>query len=155
MSKNNQKSFSNTEANDVSCNSVLGRFQINHQQFLIVNLETDSSDLSASLQTEHYEELQRFNIQGKLCAIVKPHQSTKTSLVDIATVLTERELQIATLVASGHANKQIAKQLQISEWTVSTHLRRIFIKLSVDSRAAMVYLCASLIHQVEHNLCGK
>jgi DNA-binding NarL/FixJ family response regulator len=48
--------------------------------------------------------------------------------------------------ALGKQNKHIAKQLKISEWTVSTHLRRIFAKLGVASRAAMVYRCSSLIH---------
>ncbi len=56
-------------------------------------------------------------------------------------VLTARELQIAALVAEGRVNKQIAAELCISEWTVSTHLRRIFAKLDVDTRAAMVSKC--------------
>jgi DNA-binding CsgD family transcriptional regulator len=56
-------------------------------------------------------------------------------------LLTPRELQVAALVAMGRANKQIASELGISEWTVSTHLRRIFSKLGVDSRAAMVAQC--------------
>jgi DNA-binding NarL/FixJ family response regulator len=55
--------------------------------------------------------------------------------------LTSREMQIAKLVAKGRANKQIAAELEISEWTVSTHLRRIFAKLDVDTRAAMVVKC--------------
>jgi DNA-binding NarL/FixJ family response regulator len=59
----------------------------------------------------------------------------ETSLTDL---LTERELQIVMLVARGKVNKQIAYQLRISEYTVSTHLRRIFCKLGVSSRAAMV-----------------
>jgi DNA-binding CsgD family transcriptional regulator len=44
-------------------------------------------------------------------------------------------------VAEGRANKQIAAELGISEWTVSTHLRRIYAKLDVDTRAAMVNRC--------------
>jgi ATP/maltotriose-dependent transcriptional regulator MalT len=60
----------------------------------------------------------------------------------VATLLTGRELQIVTLVAEGRVNKQIASDLRISEWTVSTHLRRIFAKLGVDTRAAMVSRCA-------------
>jgi DNA-binding NarL/FixJ family response regulator len=56
-------------------------------------------------------------------------------------LLTARELEVATLVASGRANKQIASTLGISEWTVSTHVRRMFAKLGVDSRAAMVARC--------------
>jgi DNA-binding CsgD family transcriptional regulator len=64
--------------------------------------------------------------------------------VEVASLLTARELQIAALVASGDSNKQISRQLNISEWTVCSHLRRIFIKLGVDSRAAMVFRCANL-----------
>ncbi len=52
--------------------------------------------------------------------------------------LSEREGAIVRLVASGMVNKQIAFKLQISEHTVSTYLRRIFAKLGVDTRAAMV-----------------
>ena len=62
-----------------------------------------------------------------------------------ADILTRRELQIVMLVAEGRVNKQIADQLKISEWTVSTHLRRIFAKMDVDSRAAMVHRCSALI----------
>jgi DNA-binding CsgD family transcriptional regulator len=56
-------------------------------------------------------------------------------------LLTARELQIVALVAEGRANKQIAAELFISEWTVSSHLRRIYAKLDVDTRAAMVNRC--------------
>lgn len=57
-------------------------------------------------------------------------------------LLTKREMQIAMLVAEGKVNKQIADQLQISEWTVSTHLRRIFAKLGVNNRSAMIFRCS-------------
>jgi DNA-binding NarL/FixJ family response regulator len=73
------------------------------------------------------------------------HKNINTKLIYL---LTEREIQIATLAAHGMSNKKIASHLCISEWTVSTHLRRIFSKLNVDSRAAMVYQCASLIEQL-------
>ena len=126
--------------------TVLGNFQIDRDQFLIISLEQCSTATSATDEIAEYEELERFKIQGQLCAIVKVEGSSSTE-IDIASLLTERELQITTLVASGRSNKQIANQLQISEWTVSTHLRRIFIKLGVDSRAAMVYCCASLIQK--------
>ena len=52
--------------------------------------------------------------------------------------LSPREREIVRLVALGHSNKIIADVLSISSWTVSTHLRRIFSKLGVGSRAAMV-----------------
>ncbi|MCB0208589.1 MAG: helix-turn-helix transcriptional regulator [Anaerolineae bacterium] len=52
--------------------------------------------------------------------------------------LSPREQEIVRLVAKGHSNKVIAKVLDISPWTVSTHLRRVFVKLEVSSRAEMV-----------------
>jgi DNA-binding CsgD family transcriptional regulator len=52
--------------------------------------------------------------------------------------LSPREQQIARMVASGRTNQAIASCLEISFWTVSTHLRRIFSKLAVSSRAEMV-----------------
>jgi DNA-binding NarL/FixJ family response regulator len=52
--------------------------------------------------------------------------------------LTSREREIAGMVAKGYHNKTIAAALKISSWTVCTHLRRIFAKLGVTSRAAMV-----------------
>jgi two-component system, NarL family, nitrate/nitrite response regulator NarL len=59
--------------------------------------------------------------------------------------LSPREQEIVRLVAEGLPNKCISAVLEISSWTVATHLRRIFAKLGVDTRAAMVYRCASLI----------
>lgn len=53
-------------------------------------------------------------------------------------VLSPREYEVARMVARGYPNKTIASVLEISPWTVSTHLRRIFAKLDVASRAAMV-----------------
>lgn len=52
--------------------------------------------------------------------------------------LTPREQSIAQLVAQGLPNKCIAKQLEISPWTVATHLRRLFAKLGVSTRSAMI-----------------
>jgi DNA-binding CsgD family transcriptional regulator len=52
--------------------------------------------------------------------------------------LSPREREIVRMVAQGRPNKVIAAVLNISSWTVCTHLRRIFAKLGVTSRAAMV-----------------
>jgi DNA-binding CsgD family transcriptional regulator len=52
--------------------------------------------------------------------------------------LSPRELEIARMVARGYPNKTIASVLDISTWTVASHLRRVFSKLGVSSRAAMV-----------------
>jgi two-component system nitrate/nitrite response regulator NarL len=52
--------------------------------------------------------------------------------------LSPREHEVARMIAKGYPNKVIASVLEISVWTVSTHLRRIFAKLGVTSRTAMV-----------------
>jgi ATP/maltotriose-dependent transcriptional regulator MalT len=52
--------------------------------------------------------------------------------------LSPREWEIVRMVAQGLPNKVIAGVLNISCWTVCTHLRRIFAKLRVNTRAAMV-----------------
>lgn len=52
--------------------------------------------------------------------------------------LSPRETEVARMVAQGYPNKTIAAVLEISSFTVSSYLRRIFAKLGVNSRAAMV-----------------
>jgi ATP/maltotriose-dependent transcriptional regulator MalT len=52
--------------------------------------------------------------------------------------LTTREIEVLALVARGASNKEIARQLHISESTVKTHLIHIFGKLGVADRTAAV-----------------
>ncbi|AKE40196.1 response regulator [Corynebacterium camporealensis] len=52
--------------------------------------------------------------------------------------LSQRELEILRALATGAGNKQLAKQLFISEATVKTHLIHIYQKLGVDNRTAAV-----------------
>jgi DNA-binding NarL/FixJ family response regulator len=53
---------------------------------------------------------------------------------DWAALLTERERQVATAVAEGASNKEIARQLGITERTVKAHTGAIFEKLGVRDR---------------------
>ena len=50
--------------------------------------------------------------------------------------LTERELEVIRLVASGKTNRAIAAELVLSEKTVARHVSNIFTKLGLSSRAA-------------------
>jgi DNA-binding CsgD family transcriptional regulator len=52
--------------------------------------------------------------------------------------LTERELDVLSLVAEGLTNREISRQLFISPATVRTHLEHIYDKLGVRSRAGAV-----------------
>jgi DNA-binding CsgD family transcriptional regulator len=104
------------------------------------------------VKSVNFEEVTRFEMNQKGYVVFQAEQtpSLPGKKVDLTNILTARELEIAILIALGKQNKHIAKQLKISEWTVSAHLRRIFTKLGVGSRAAMVYQCSSLIHQNLH-----
>ena len=54
-----------------------------------------------------------------------------------AAALSQRELEIARLVARRKSNKAIAKELGISPRTVSTHLSNTFQKLEIGSRGEL------------------
>jgi DNA-binding NarL/FixJ family response regulator len=53
-------------------------------------------------------------------------------------VITEREVEILGLLATGLSNRELAKRLFVSEATVKSHLSHIYTKLEVDTRAAAV-----------------
>ncbi|NGM14619.1 response regulator [Verrucosispora sioxanthis] len=52
--------------------------------------------------------------------------------------LSQRELEVLTLVARGSSNREAAARLFISEATVKTHLLHVYAKLGVNDRAAAV-----------------
>ncbi|STO70503.1 DNA-binding response regulator in two-component regulatory system with NarQ or NarX [Avibacterium paragallinarum] len=54
--------------------------------------------------------------------------------------LTEREMEVLKLIATGLSNKQIATRLFISEETVKVHIRNLLRKLNVHSRVAATVL---------------
>lgn len=55
-----------------------------------------------------------------------------------ATSLSPREIQVLTLVAAGRSNREIGKELFLSETTVKSHLVHIFGKLGVKSRTSAI-----------------
>lgn len=56
--------------------------------------------------------------------------------------LTEREEQILKLLAEGKSNRAIGQALHITESTVKSHLKSLFVKLDVTSRAEAIALAA-------------
>ena len=63
-----------------------------------------------------------------------------------AGLLTEREVQVLRLIASGTTNRGIAGKLKISEKTVARHVSNIFTKLDLSSRSA------ATAYAYDHNL---
>lgn len=55
-----------------------------------------------------------------------------------AVTITEREVEVLELLSRGLGNKEMARELFVSEATVKSHLSHIYTKLSVDTRAGAV-----------------
>jgi DNA-binding CsgD family transcriptional regulator len=56
--------------------------------------------------------------------------------------MTDSELAVARLVAQGLTNREVAWQLFVSPHTVSSHLRRVFVKLDINSRVELTRLAS-------------
>jgi two-component system NarL family response regulator len=82
----------------------------------------------------------------KLCKILFGYVSKEISLHSgkvekcgqPAGDLTCRQRQLMALVAKGMTNKEIAENLQLSEFTVKNHIRRVMTHLQADNRYAAV-----------------
>ena len=70
-----------------------------------------------------------------------------SAVAPLPAALTPREMEVLRLVAQGFANKQIARELQVSEKTAKTHVSNILAKLGVSDRtqAAMCAVRAGLV----------
>ena len=71
-----------------------------------------------------------------------PRRPRRTSPRAGTDVLSAREREVASLVAAGKRNRDVAAALFVSEKTVESHLARIYDKLGVRSRAALAAIVA-------------
>jgi DNA-binding CsgD family transcriptional regulator len=102
----------------------------------------DSNCKVKPTELENSEVILDIEIAGKRYLLVQYQvelpEKIEPMLVRDCTTLSPREQEIARMVMKGYPNKTIAAVLDISVWTVGTHLRRIFSKLGVGNRASMV-----------------
>lgn len=135
---------------DFAC---LASFKLEDQVFAVVPVGTTEKPARTKPRPRSFRGCKVVGelwIEDRLHFIVPTtEEHAEQSCTDISSLLTKRETQIIMLVAEGYVNKQIADKLHISEWTVSTHMRRIFAKLGVDSRAAMVFRCTKQLEQIQ------
>ena len=76
-------------------------------------------------------------------AIIPPADDQKIIDADME-LLTGRETEILNLVALGMSNREIAEQLFVSKYTVESHIKHIYRKLSVSKRTKAVSAARSL-----------
>jgi DNA-binding NarL/FixJ family response regulator len=76
---------------------------------------------------------------------VRPRQAFARNDAAIASLgISARECEVLEMLAAGHANKVIARRLDISPNTVKTHVARLYEKLEVASRTQAIGKARSL-----------
>ena len=68
---------------------------------------------------------------------VPREQGNVANRENVLTVLTERERQIMRLVSGGLLNKEIGRQLNITDGTIKQHLHHIYQKLEISNRTVL------------------
>jgi DNA-binding CsgD family transcriptional regulator len=89
----------------------------------------DTAALELEAATSAFEQL------GALPDLARVEAFTRPELHETHG-LTPRELEVLRLVAAGKTNRDIAKELVVSEHTIARHVQNIFTKLRVSSRTA-------------------
>lgn len=79
------------------------------------------------------------DVMKKILKRLKPEQNNNTS--KNKEILSIRELEVIKLGALGLVNKEIADKLLLSDRTIQSHWRNIFVKLSVSSRIEAITYC--------------
>lgn len=94
-------------------------------------------------------------LDSSLIALLADQQQAPGPASDIADTshLTEREGQTLALIAAGMSNKQIGRELGISDGTVKIYVKNLLQKLNLHSRlelAAWVHNASTLRHEERH-----
>ena len=82
----------------------------------------------------------------KVAALLAASRLTPPATASLST-LTPRELQVATCVADGATDREIAHGLGISARTVHKHLEQIYAKLGVENRTAAAAIAVNASHR--------
>jgi DNA-binding NarL/FixJ family response regulator len=92
--------------------------------------DADADEVAAAIRSAHQGEMHLDPAVAKRLM----HSLRSPKSTDLIEPLTDREREILILVAGGKANKEIARELGISERTVRTHVSNILAKLELTSR---------------------
>lgn len=73
-------------------------------------------------------------VVSMLSALSPVASSPRDSATPLPSDLTDRELEVLSLIAEGKNNRDLARELSISQATVKTHVSKVLMKLGVESR---------------------
>jgi two-component system, NarL family, response regulator DegU len=96
--------------------------------------DVDPASLARSIQDAHAGHFQLDDALTRQ-VIMRLGSNLRRPRKHLAEPLTERETQILRMVVEGKGNKAIANRLGLSEGTIKSHLRNIYRKLKVQTRA--------------------
>ncbi len=124
-------------------------------RIIVLTMCIGSEDIFRAIQAGAASYLLKDTLSNDLVAIVrKVHDGARPIPPAVASRLASRiglsprEVQVLELIAEGKRNKEIADALGISQETVQTHIKRLFLKLNVNDRTAAVTV--ALNHGIVH-----
>jgi DNA-binding NarL/FixJ family response regulator len=92
--------------------------------------DADADDVAAAIRAAHNDEVHLDPAAARILAKGMRHRVEESPIEP----LTERELEVLSLVGHGRSNKEIATDLGITERTARTHVSNILGKLDLQSR---------------------
>ncbi len=107
-------------------------------QTVLDQFEPDLKDALKAIQPEVGKlfSLECFEALAQELGVAAPKSSRRR---DWPAGLTDREIDVLRLLATGANNRQIAQELVVSEKTVAHHLEHIYNKIGISSRAGAVF----------------
>jgi DNA-binding NarL/FixJ family response regulator len=121
---------------------VLAALEAGASGFILKDAEAD--DVAAAIRAAYNDEV---HLDSAAARILAKGMRTRTEQQPMDS-LTERELEVLSLVGHGRSNKEIATDLGITERTARTHVSNILGKLGLQSRtqAALYAVERKLVH---------
>jgi DNA-binding NarL/FixJ family response regulator len=106
--------------------------------------DADADDVAAAIRAAHNDEV---HLDPAAARVLAKGMRTRFEQQPVES-LTERELEVLSLVGHGRSNKEIATELGITERTARTHVSNILGKLDLQSRtqAALYAVERKLVH---------
>jgi DNA-binding CsgD family transcriptional regulator len=102
--------------------------------------------LTPGTEAQESEDRKVLHFTGPLLSRVVPNAGRGSAQPGSRAVdpLTARERDTLTMIGNGLSNKRTARALKISPETVKSHVKSIFLKLAVSTRAEAVFRAGSL-----------